>query len=359
MNIIGISCFYHDASACVIKDGKIIAAAQEERFNRDKYSQSFPINAINFCLQQADLTIYDVDAVAFYEKPFLKLNRVLLNHIFSYPFSLRNFLETMSGWLQDRLILPLKLETDIGYKKDSFFVKHHLAHAASSFFCSGYDEAALMTCDGAGEWAVMTLGHAKGKDITITKEMRYPDSIGLLYSIVTTYLGFRVFSGEGKVMGLASYGNPVYLDKFKEIVRVKDDGSFFMDRRYFSFNRGNKMYSKEFVKMFGAQREAESSFEQRHYDIAATLQKFIEDLLIKNAQLLYDQTKSDCLCLAGGVFLNCVANHKILENTSFKKVFVQPASGDSGAAIGAALYMHSKLTGQKPQGKIDNVFFRT
>lgn len=345
MNILGISCFYHDSAACLLKDGKVIAAAQEERFNRQKYSQVFPLNAINFCLQAGDITVNDLDYVGFYEKPFLKFSRILLNHLKGYPFTLRNFLETIPDWLEDRLIIPLKIERDLGYKGKILFIKHHLSHAASAFFASPFEEAAILTVDGVGEWATATYGRGRGNQLEILKEMHYPDSLGLLYSIVTTYLGFKVFEGEGKVMGLAGYGKPIYLDKLKEAVLVRPDGSFMLDERYFNFNRGSRMYNQNFISLFGSERKEDEELNQRHTDIAASLQALTEEILVKMARHVYEQTGIDKLCLAGGVSLNCVANYKILKATPFKEIFIQPAAGDNGAAIGVALYIYNTLLG--------------
>jgi carbamoyltransferase len=347
MNILGISCFYHDSCACLLKGGIIVAAAQEERFNRQKYSDAFPLNAINFCLQSAGMTIMDVDYIGFYEKPFLKFSRVLLNHLKGYPFTLKNFLETMPEWLQERLVIPLKLESDLSYKGKTLFVKHHLSHAASAFLASPFQESAILTVDGVGEWATASYGAGKGNSIEIYKEIEYPDSLGLLYSIVTTYLGFKVFEGEGKVMGLAGYGNPVYLDRFKDIILLQPDGSFYMDRKFFNFNRGFRMYNDRFISIFGPDRKPDENFSQRHYDIASSLQAFTEEVLLRMARHIHAETELDNLCLAGGVFLNCIANHKILKEGSFKKIFIQPATGDSGGAIGAALYIYNTLLNNK------------
>ena len=347
MNILGISCFYHDSSAAILQDGKIIAAASEERFNRKKNSSVFPIQAINFCLQKANLTTYDIDYAGFYEKPFLKFYRVLLSHLRSYPFSWKNFIDTMPNWLEERLIMPLVLKRELGYEGKVFFVKHHFSHAASSFLLSPFEEAAIFTADGVGEWAVMSLGVGRGKDIRILKEMHFPDSLGLLYTAITTHLGFEALEGEGKVMGLASFGKPVYIDKFREMVTVNPDGSIRIDQRFFGFNKGFRMYSSKLNKILGPARKPGSDLEQRHYDIAASLRKFTEDVLIKIAQSLYQETKLDNLCLAGGLFLNCVANIKILENTGFKRVFIQPAAGDSGGSLGVAAYIYNSILGNK------------
>jgi len=351
MNILGISCYYHDSAACLLQDGKIVAAAEEERFNRDRYSPVFPINAINFCLQFKDLTVYDIDYIGFYEKPFLKFGRVTVDHLRSWPVSLKNFMDVMPNWLSDRLILPLTLKEELGYKGKVLFIKHHMSHASSTFLVSPFEESAILTVDGIGEWATTTYGFGKGNNIKILKEINYPDSLGLLYATVTTYLGFKVFEGEGKVMGLSSYGKPKYIDKFREIVEVKPDGSFKLDLRYFAFNKGTRMYSKRFVETFGEEREPESKIEERHYDIAASLQKFVEETLVAIARNLHKEIKLDKLCLAGGVFLNCVANSKILEETPFKEIFIQPAAGDCGGAVGVAAYIYNSILG-KPRNYV-------
>jgi len=356
MNILGVSCFYHDSAACLVKDGKIIAAASEERFNRKKNSPDFPVNAINFCLQAGELTIYDIDYLGFYEKPYLKFYRTILGHLQSYPFSLKNFLDIIPSWLQDRLIMPLVFEREIGYKGKVLFIKHHLSHAASTFLVSPFQEAAILTADAVGEWATTAYGIGKTNDIKILKEIQFPDSLGLVYTAVTTYLGFEALEGEGKVMGLAGYGNPIYLDKFKEIVTVKLDGSYRIDTRFFGFNKGFRMYSKSFVKTFGEERKPDDKIEQRHCDIAASLQKFIEETVILIARNLYSQTGIEKLCLAGGLFLNCVLNHKILEETPFKKVFVQPASGDSGGALGVAVYIYNSLLKNRRDYIMDSAY---
>jgi carbamoyltransferase len=345
VNILGISCFYHDSAACLVKDGKVVAAASEERFNRQKNSPLFPIQAINSCLQAADLTAYDIDHLGFYEKPFLKFYRVILSHLRAYPFSFKNFLDTMPHWLQDRLIMPLLFKNEIGFDGEAMFIPHHLSHAASTFLVSPFTEAVILTADGVGEWATMSYGIGKGNQIKILKEMHYPDSLGLLYTAVTTYLGFEALEGEGKVMGLAGYGKPRFLDNFKEMVKVYPDGSFRIDRRFFGFNEGSRMYSKGFVKLFGRERRKDEEIQERHCDIAASLQRFTEDILVGISRDLYSTFKIDRLCLAGGLFLNCVANSRILEETPFKEVFIQPAAGDSGGALGAAVYIYNTLLG--------------
>ncbi len=336
MNILGISCYYHDAAACLIRDGEVVAAVQEERFTRRKNTSEFPINAINCCIQEGGITFAGIDYVGFYEKPFLKFSRVIIEHLRAYPFSLRNFLQAVPYWLQDRLVLPLILEKEIGFKGKCFFIKHHLSHAAGSFLVSPFDEAAILTGDAVGEWATMTYGRGQGRDIQIRREIRYPHSLGLLYTAVTTYLGFAAHEGEGTVMALAGCGKPRYLDRFKEIVKVSADGSYRIDERFFGFNHGDRMYSRRFLRMFGSDRMPETPIDERHCDIAASLQKFVEETLLTITRHLHDETKLDKLCLGGGLFLNCVANSKILEQGLFKEVFIQPAAGDSGGALGAA-----------------------
>ncbi len=336
MNILGISCYYHDSAACLLQDGKVVAAVSEERFNRIKNSEVFPINAINYCIQAGGIAFGDLDYIGFYEKPFLKFSRVIIDHIRAYPFSLRSFLERIPNWLKDRLVLPLILKKELGFDKKVFFVKHHLSHAASAFLVSPFKEAAIITADGVGEWTTTTCGIGRGNDIKIIQEITYPDSLGLLYTAVTSYLGFLAHQGEGKVMGLAAYGQPRYLDKFYKIIQPKPDGSFRINQKFFGFNKGARMYSRQFINLFGKNRKANEGIKQCHCDIAASLQKVTEDTLINIANSLYLNTKMDNLCLAGGVFLNCVANNKIIENTPFSKVYIQPAAGDSGGALGVA-----------------------
>ncbi len=345
MNILGLSCHYHDSAAALVKDGRVVAAAQEERFDREKNSSAFPYHAINYCLQAGNLTVYDVDYVAFYEKPFLKFQRVILNHIKSYPFSYKNFREVIPHWLGERLVIPLILEKELGYEGKVLFIKHHMAHAASAFLASPFDEAAIITSDGIGEWASMAIGSGSGSDVRIDRELRYPDSLGLLYSAITNYLGFEANRAEGKVMALADYGEPTYLDKFGEIVTTRPDGSFRLDSSYFGFNKGSRMFSRKFAKTFGEPREPGAEIEQKHFDMAATLQRVVEEIIIATAKGLRDRTGTDDLCTAGGTFLNCVANSRVLKEAGFSRIFIQPAAGDSGGALGAALYAYHSLLG--------------
>jgi len=249
----------------------------------------------------------------------------------------------MPSWLEERLTTALVLKKELSYDGKVLFIKHHLSHAASAFFVSPFEEAAILTADGLGEWSTMSFGVGNGRDIKIIKEIHFPNSLGLLYTAVTTYLGFEALRGEGKVMGLAGYGEPCYVDKFKEMVTISPDGSFYVDQRFFGFNKGSRMYSNKLIRILGKDRKPQDKIEQRHYDIAASLQKFTEDVLITVARNLYNQTKLEKLCLAGGLFLNCIANSMILENTPFREVFVQPAAGDSGGALGVASYIYHSL----------------
>jgi carbamoyltransferase len=347
MYILGISCYYHDSSACLLKDGVVVAAAQEERFNRDKYSPVFPIQSINYCLQHEGITSLDLDYITFYEKMYLKFERTILSHLIGFPFTYKNFIETMPLWLRDRLLVPLKIREELSYKKDIFFPNHHTSHAASSFFSSNFKEAAIITIDGVGEYASTTFGVGKDLDIEIKKVINYPHSLGLFYSIVTSFLGFRVFTGEGKVMALAEFGDPIYAEQFREMMIVRDDGSFNLNLKFFSFNRGERMYSNEFVQLLGEPRKEDTEISKRHMDIAASLQKITEEVVIKIAKHVYSITKSKNLCLAGGVFLNVTANSRILNETDFENVYIQPAAGDAGSCIGSALFLYHTILRNK------------
>lgn len=344
MYLLGISCFYHDSSATLIKDGEIVAAAQEERFNRDKASSAFPLQAINFCLSQAQITVDDLSAVVFYEKPYLKFERVIKDHLTAYPASLSNFLRSIPQWLQDRLSLPLKIKDKLGYEGKILYVPHHLSHAASAFYVSPFEDAAIITADAVGEYDTLVVGIGHGEQISLDKKLTYPNSIGLLYTAISTYLGFKANTGEGKVMAFAALGKPNYREEFEQLVEVKEDGSFNLNPAYFSFNSGQQMYRRKLIELLGPNREAGQTYqrqiEQRYYDIAATLQAVTEEIILKIARNLYEETQLKSLCLAGGVFLNCVANTRILHETPFEEVFIQPAAGDAGGSLGAAYYAY-------------------
>ncbi|MFA5137965.1 MAG: carbamoyltransferase [Elusimicrobiota bacterium] len=355
-NILGISCHYHDAAACLLQDGEIAAAAQEERFSRIKNDPAFPIRAINYCLQARGLSTLDIDHIVFYEKPYLKFSRVILSHMRAYPASLASFLEAMPAWLDERLALPLKFKEELSFEGTPFFIKHHLSHAASAFLVSPFEEAAILTADGVGEWATTACGMGKGRGIRMLKELRFPDSLGLLYTAVTTYLGFEALRGEGKVMGLASYGKPAYLDKFRRLAAVKPDGSFRMDPAYFAFHKDSRMYSRRFVEEFGPERAPGTELTERHHDIAASLQAFTEEVLVAMARRLHEETRADNLCLAGGVFLNCVANSAVFEKTPFREVFIQPCAGDGGGALGAAAYVWHSVLGKQRTRSLEHAY---
>ena len=339
MNILGISCFYHDSAACLVRNGKVMAAAQEERFSRKKHDPRFPKEAIGFCLDDLGINIEDLDYVVFYDKPFLSFERLLMSYLTVAPKGLRSWLEAMPIWLGRKLHIPKVVKEEIGYDGDVLFTEHHEAHAASAFYPSPFDESAILTIDGVGEWATASYGFGNGGDITIMKELHFPDSLGLLYSAFTYFTGFRVNSGEYKLMGLAPYGTPRYKELIlSELVDLKQDGSIRLNLSYFDFLGGLRMTNKRFAKLFsGPPRKPESEITQREMDIAASIQSVTEEAVLRMASHVHKETQSANLCLAGGVALNCVANGRILREGPFKNIWIQPAAGDAGGALGAAL----------------------
>ncbi len=347
MNILGISCFYHDAAACLIKDGIVVAAAEEERFTRKKHDIEFPINAINYCLKEGNITSDKIDFVAFYEKPLLKFERLLSQHLEMFPKSFWSFYKALPSWMNEKLRVPSIIRKKIKYMGDILFIEHHLAHAASSFLVSPFEEAAILTVDGVGEWATASYGYGKGNDITLLKELRFPNSVGLLYSTVTAHLGFSVNNSEYKVMGLSPYGKPAYYENFKKVVDIKEDGSIEFDMSYFDYYYKLTMPSKKFEQEFGPVRKPHEEVTQKHKDIAASLQKITEEIIFKMLNHLHNETKIKNLCMAGGVALNSVANGKITKNTPFKNVWIQPAASDAGTSLGAAAYAYSTILGNK------------
>ena len=353
MNILGISCFYHDSSAALLQDGKVTAAAQEERWTRKKHDISFPENAVRYCLGQAGITIKQVDAVGFYERPILKFERLLSSHLEAFPKSYKVFVQALPSWITEKLRIPNILRKKFRYEGNVFFVDHHMAHAASAFHVSPFEEAAIFTADGVGEWTTTALGYGKGTEVSLLKELQFPHSLGLLYSAVTAHLGFKVNNDEYKVMGLAPYGKPTYYDDFKQIIDIKEDGSYRLDMKYFTFHYGTRMLSRKFEEKFGPTRKREEPVEQRHKDIAASLQKIVEEIIFAAVNHLYKLTKTKNLCLAGGVALNSVANGKLTRMTPFKKVYVPPAPSDPGAAVGAATVVYHMLLG-KPRNAVMN-----
>ena len=349
MYILGISCFYHDSSACLLKDGKIVAAVAEERFTRRKHDNSFPINAIEFCLKEAGINTQKVNLVAFYEKPFLKFDRVLSQHLEMYPRSFIAFYQSLPSWLNEKLKVPYLIKKKLGFKKNILFIPHHLAHAAGSFLVSPFEKAAILTIDGVGEWTTTALGYGKKNKVVLTKEILFPHSIGLLYSTITAYLGFRVNNDEFKVMGLAAYGDPdVYYQRLKRVIDIKEDGSFKLNMPYFTYHYKERMPSDKLFRLLdGPFRRPGERLTKRHKDIAASLQKLTEEVIFKILNNLCKEVKSKNLCLAGGVALNSVINGKIIEETPFKNIFINPDPGDGGTSLGAALYVYNCLLGNK------------
>ncbi|MBI4148113.1 carbamoyltransferase [Candidatus Woesearchaeota archaeon] len=338
MKILGISCFYHDSAAALLVDGKLIAAAQEERFTRKKHDTSFPKLAAEYCLKQAGITAKDIDYVAFYEKPVLKFDRLLHSCIDTFPWSLHAFCKSLPSYFTEKLRIHKVLKKQLGYTGETLFAKHHHSHAASAFLCSPFTEAAILTVDGVGEWTTTSYGYGKGNTFTLFKEIVFPHSLGLLYSAITGHLGFKVNNDEYKVMGLAPYGKPVYYEQLRKLIDVKKDGSYALDMSYFTYHYEMAMTGRKFEEVFGPKRVKESKVEQRHRDLAASLQKVFEDTFFQMVKHVHRETKCDNLVLAGGCALNSVANGKITKNTPFKNIWVQPAADDAGGALGAALW---------------------
>src|SRR5210317_1968750 len=345
-SILGISAFYHDSAASILIDGEIIAAAQEERFTRKKHDANYPFNAIEFVLKSAKLQLSEVDHIVFFEKPFLKFERLLETYVAFAPKGFLSFAKAMPIWIKEKLfqkkLLFNKLkEHDKNYISDEniFFSDHHLSHAASAFFPSPFDEAIVLTADGVGEWATTTVAVGKENNLEIKKEIHFPHSLGLLYSAFTYYTGFKVNSGEYKLMGLAPYGNPIYEDKIKQLLDLKEDGTFRLDQKYFNYATGLTMTNEKFNKLFGQKprNPQNENITQFHMDIAASIQKVTEEIMIKLAKSIRDEYGIENLCLAGGVALNCVANGKILQEKIFDNIWIQPAAGDAGGSLGAAL----------------------
>ena len=383
MNILGISCYYHDAAAALLRDGQLIAAAEEERFTRVKHDFSFPKSAIQFCLDTAGIRGSDVDYVAFFEKPFRKFDRILMTVLQTYPLSYKVFRESMITWMIDKLWVGATISAELGIPKDRvLFCEHHLSHAASAFLCSPFDESAILTVDGVGEWVTGTWGVGRGNHIDLRKQMEFPHSLGLLYSAFTAFLGFEVNEGEYKVMGMAPYGQPRYVDKVWKLIRQDPDGSFSLDMDYFSFHHStDRTFNRRFVDLFGEPRPpkmlfftAESGFpsyfgappgnydelcklNQHYADIAASIQKVTEEVLLGMARSIHKETGMKRLCIAGGVALNSVANSRILRETGFEELFIQPSAGDGGGALGAALWADNMLFGHPRRFRMDHAYW--
>ncbi len=375
MHILGLSCYFHDSAAALLQNGRLVAAAEEERFSRVKHDFAFPDRAIKFCLARAGISSQELDYVAFFEKPFIKFERILQTALATAPRSATVFRQAMTSWLLDKLWVKTRISRTLDIPSDRvLFVEHHQSHAASAYFCSPFDEAAILTVDGVGEWTTTAVGRGAGNDIQLAGEVRFPHSLGLLYSAFTAFLGFEVNEGEYKVMGMAPYGVPRFVDEVRRVVRTHDDGSFELDLDYFSFHRSaTTTYSPKFEALFGKPRLAEQMFftasttypsyfgappgnfhslaaENQHYaDIAASIQTVTEEILLGLARAAHQRTGSTKLCMAGGVALNSVANARILRETPFTDLFVQPSAGDGGAALGAALFVSHAVLGHAPR----------
>lgn len=382
MNILGISCHYHDAAAALLSDGQLVAAAEEERFSRIKHDSAFPDKAIAFCLAQGGLRAADLDYVVFYEKPLLKFHRLLMTLAGESPRTARTFRDSMTSWLGEKLWIKPTIQERLGVPASRIlFCEHHLSHAASALYCSPFKEAAILTVDGVGEWSTTTLGRGTARwegvgenRINLFSEMRFPHSLGLLYSAFTAFLGFEVNEGEYKVMGMAPYGRPVHTDKVLRLLRLHDDGSFELDLSYFSFHyHRERTFSRRFTDLFGAPRDPRAGFtppgsplqgdstssaeRERHQyyaDVAASVQRVTEEILLKMARHLQRQTGLKSLCLAGGVALNSVANYRLLKETPFEEIYIQPAAGDAGGALGAALYVEHAVLGRPRRFVLDH-----
>ena len=383
MYILGISCFFHDASAAIIKDGVLVAAAEEERFTRVKHDPSFPNNAIAFCLEYAGIEGPDLDYVVFFEKPFIKFERLVTTAVAGFPLTYRMWAQSMRTWLFDKLWIRSQLENVTGVdRKRILFSEHHMSHAASAYYCSPFDNAAVLTFDGVGEWATTTIGEGKGTTLKISREMRFPHSIGLLYSAFTAFLGFEVNEGEYKVMGMAPYGTPRYTDKIWQMVHQEPDGSFWIDQQYFSFHHSTtKSFTTKFTDLFGEPRDPSTPFitqdmsshspsgtessnhndlieyNQYYADVAASIQFVTEELVLSLVKEAHRQTGQTKLCMAGGVALNAVANSRILRETPIEQLYIQPSAGDGGGALGAALYTWNSVLGNENRFVMNHAYW--
>ena len=362
MNIIGLSFFYHDSSAALVQDGKLVAAAEEERFSRVKHDSGFPNLAIEFCLQMGGITMHDVDYVVFYEKPFVKFERMLLSAMATFPRSSAVFRESMQRWVTDKLWIKSMMSKELGIPSSKLlFAEHHMSHAASSFFTSPFEESAILTVDGAGEWSTSTMGHGKGNKIEIIKEMRFPHSLGLLYSAFTAYCGFEINEGEYKLMGMHPYGKPQYVDKIYELIDVAEDGSVWHDMKYFAYHYSrDSTLADAFGEHFGRPARdpklQDKSLDPYYCDMAASIQRVTEEILQKMAHHLHEVTGSNNLCLAGGVALNSVANFKTLRDGPFENVYIHPAPGDDGGCVGAAYWAYNHVLDQPRGPALDHAY---
>lgn len=344
MRILGISCFYHDAAACLLREGRIVAAAEEERFSRVKHDSRFPANAIAYCLEADGALIGDVDYVVYYEKPLLKFERILAMCADTFPRSREIFTRGMHQWLSDKLWVKDHIRRRLGFRGTIVFGEHHVSHAASAYFPSPFDDAAVITADGVGEWTTTTIGVGQGTELRLTHEIQFPHSLGLLYSAFTSYLGFEVNEGEYKVMGMAAYGRPRYVDKMRRLLRLAEDGSFALDLRYFAYHRSLRAISRAFTELFGPARTEGAALEE-YADIAASIQAATEEAVLGIARHVRSSTGAVHLCMAGGVALNVLANARVLREAGFGDLWIQPAAGDAGGCVGAATYLYHTVLG--------------
>ena len=345
MYILGISCYYHNSAACIIKDGEVVAAVEEERFTRKKFDDGFPSEAIDYCMEEAGITTKDLECVAFYDKTILKFERLLDNYITLSPLGLKSFLNVIPKWLHKRIWVKEEIKKHLKYNGEIIFPEHHISHAAYAFFTSPFNESAILSVDGVGEWTTTAFGTGKNTSINLTNDIRWPHSLGLFYSAFTYFLGFRVNEGEYKLMGLASYGKPKYYDLImNNLIDVKKDGSIHLNMKYFAYTHANKMVNSKFEELFGCQvRKEDSEIEQIHFDIGASVLLVLEEILLKMVNHVHKETKLDNLCLCGGVALNGVANGRILKEGPFKKIHIPPSPGDAGSAIGCAMYAYYSI----------------
>lgn len=358
MYILGLSCFYHDAAACLLKDGVPVAAASEESFSRKKHDSDFPSRAIRFCLEQAGIGAAALDAVIFYDKPLVKFDRLLRYQVDSFPRSFRTFVDSMPRWVATRLRLPRQMSEHFDYHGPVLYSEHHLSHAASAYYSSGFDEAAVLTVDGVGEWATASWGVGRGPHLELLGEIRFPHSLGMLYSAFTLYCGFKVNSAEYKLMGLAPYGEPTFLEQVRQLIQVQEDGSFALDMKYFEYDRGQEMFNQHFEALFGRpRRPLEAGELDQHYkDVARSIQEVTNEVMLKLARATMERTGLKRLCMAGGVALNCVANGVILRESGVEELFVQPAAGDAGGALGAAQLLWHHLLQNPLQGPMGSIY---
>lgn len=356
MNILGISAYYHDSAAVLIKNGKVVTAVEEERYSRIKHDSSFPSKAIEYCLKANNLVIKDIDYISYYEKPLLKFERILETFVNTYPFSVKPFLKGIPEWLTSKIKVEQTIRKKLHYEKKIYFMPHHISHASVAFYPSPFKKAAILTIDGVGEYQTTGLWKGEGTQITLLKRIDFPHSLGLLYSTFTSFLGFRVNEDEYKLMGLAAYGKPIYAFKIKKLIEIKPDGSFKLDLSYFAFREEFSMWNKKFEELFGKPRNPSDSFEKHHKDIAASIQTVTEEVYFKILNHLYKLTNCQNLCVSGGVALNALANGKIYTRTLFKNACIFGAAGDNGAAIGSALYTYHSILNQPIRKNINTLY---